>query len=108
MLRHAAWALLCAGVALAQAPAFKVDANLQSIAVRVADKRGRDISGLSQSDFTLLEDGKPQKIAFFGADHQPISLAVLLDSSTSMESSSKLAGVRALLPPLLKGSLPGD
>jgi len=108
MLRRAARALLYAGVAFAQAPVFKVDANLQSIAVRVTDRRGRDISGLSQGDFTVLEDGKPQKIAFFGADHQPISLAVLLDSSTSMESSSKLAGARVLLPPLLRGNLPQD
>ncbi len=64
--------------------------------------------GLSAQDFTILEDGRPQTISFFGAEDQPISLVVLLDSSSSMESSKKLAGVRALLGPLLHGNRPED
>jgi Ca-activated chloride channel family protein len=102
--------LLCASLALAQssAPLFKADVNLQSIAVQVTDKEGRDVRGLSARDFTILEDGHPQTISFFGAEDQSISLVVLLDSSSSMESSKKLAGVRALLSPLLHGNRPED
>ena len=102
--------LWSASLAAAQSavPVFKADANLQSIAVQVTDRQGRDVRGLSAADFTILEDGRPQKIAFFGAENQPISLAVLLDSSSSMESGEKLAGARTLLSPLLHGNLPGD
>jgi len=105
-----AYLVLCASLALAQsnAPLFKADVNLQSIAVQVTDKEGRDVRGLSARDFTILEDGRPQTISFFGAEDQSISLVVLLDSSSSMESSKKLAGVRALLSPLLHGNRPED
>ncbi|MGB7762274.1 MAG: VWA domain-containing protein [Bryobacteraceae bacterium] len=95
-------------MAQSQAPVFRADVNLQSIAVQVTDKAGRDVRGLSAADFIILEDGHPQKISFFGAEHQPISLVVLLDSSSSMESSRKLAGARTLLSPLLHGNRPED
>ena len=102
--------LLCASLALAQsqAPLFRADVDLQSLAVQVTDKEGRDVRGLSAADFTVLEDGHPQKISFFGAEDQPISLVVLLDSSSSMESSRKLAGVLTLLGPLLRGNRAED
>src|SRR5258708_434554 len=99
---------LAAAFSHAQPPTFKADTNLQSIAVQVTDKQGRDVAGLTAADFTILEDGHPQKVAFLGADNQPISLAVLLDSSSSMESSKKLDGARTLLRPLLHGNLPKD
>ena len=92
-------------LAHAQSPVvFKADSNLQSLAVQVTDRRGHGVRGLTASDFTVLEDGRPQKIAFFGAEDQPISLAILLDSSGSMESSRKLERARALLGPLIRGN----
>lgn len=98
-----------APVSLSQdTPVFTAEANLQSIAVEVTDRQGRDIRELTAGDFTLLEDGHPQKIAFFGAEEQPVSLAVLVDSSTSMRSGHKLEQVSEILPPLLRGNLPGD
>ncbi len=101
--------IVLAAVALCQdRPIFTAEADLQSIAVEVTDHQGRDIRGLTAADFTLFEDGRPQKIAFFGAEEQPISLAVLVDSSTSMRSGNKLERVQETLPPLLRGNLPGD
>jgi VWFA-related protein len=98
--------LLCAS--LSAQPVFVATTNLQSIAVRVADKHGREVHGLTASDFTILEDGHPQEIAFFGAENQPVSLALLLDTSWSMRSSNKLERARKLLMPLLRGNLPGN
>jgi len=101
--------LFCVSLSLAQSPpVFVSTTNLQSIAVRVVDKQGRNVHGLAASAFTLLEDGRPQQIAFFGAEDQPVSLALLLDSSWSMRFSHKLERARKLLAPLLSGSLPGN
>jgi VWFA-related protein len=89
-------------------PVFTAEANLQSIAAEVTDRQGVAVRGLTAADFTLLEDGQPQKIAFLGAEEQPVSLAVLVDSSTSMRSGHKLEHVSEILPPLLRGNVPGD
>jgi hypothetical protein len=59
------------GLAQAQEAVFHADANLQSIGVQVTDRRNRDMRGLTASDFTILEDGRPQKIAFFGTEEDP-------------------------------------
>ena len=102
--------LAFASLALAQSqePVFRADVNLQSLAVQVTDKQGAEVHGLSAADFAILEDGHPQKIAFFGAENQPISLLILLDSSSSMRSSRKLAGAWSLLGPLTHANLPED
>jgi VWFA-related protein len=101
--------LLCASLVPAQTPpVFVSNTNLQSIAVRVVDKQGRDVHGLTAPDFTLLEDGHPQQIAFFGEENQPVSLALVLDVSWSMRSGHKLEQARKLLAPLLSANVRGD
>jgi len=92
----------------AQQPLFRATTNLQTISAQVTDKKGNLIGGLTSSDFTLLEDGHPQKIAFFGAERQPISLAILLDTSRSMDFGGKLQRARALLGSLIARSRPED
>ena len=63
--------------ALAQTPSapagvtFKAEANLVIVDVTVKDKSGKAIEGLRPEDFTVREDGKPQKIAVF--EYQRIS-----------------------------------
>jgi VWFA-related protein len=44
---------------------FKAGANLVVVDVTVKDKAGNAIDNLSKTDFTVLEDGKPQKIDIF-------------------------------------------
>jgi Ca-activated chloride channel homolog len=100
--------LLCSSALLAQTPVFRSTTNLQSIAVQVVDKKGNFVPGLTVNDFTLLEDGHPQKIAFFGTHQQPVSLAILLDSSRSMDFGRKFDRARELLAPLFAGHDPKD
>jgi VWFA-related protein len=92
----------------APGPVFKSETDLQSVPVRVVDKQGKDVTGLGVNDFTLLEDGHPAKIAFFAAEHQPISLAILVDTSNSMSSSEKIGRIQSVLTPLLHASRPDD
>ena len=102
--------LLCSSLAIAQSesPVFVANTDLQLIAVRVVDKQGRDVQGLKSSDFTILEDNRQQQIAFFAAENQPMSVAVLLDTSSSMQSSQKLSRTRALLTRLFRAAVPND
>ena len=44
---------------------FKAGANLVIVDVTVKDKSGNAIDSLSKNDFTVLEDGKPQKVDIF-------------------------------------------
>jgi Ca-activated chloride channel family protein len=44
----------------------------------------RYVSDLEESDFEVFEDGAKQAIAFFSRTQQPIALAILLDTSASM------------------------
>lgn len=52
-------------------PTFKASANLVILDVTAKDKGGLTVEGLKSEDFTVLEDGKPQKISVF--EYQKIS-----------------------------------
>jgi len=56
----------------AQAPVtFKANSNLVIVNVSAKDKGGLPVEGLKAEDFTVLEDGKPQKVSVF--EYQRIS-----------------------------------
>lgn len=44
-------------------PQFKIGIDVRQLDVVVLDREGRPVRGLTAADFTILEDGKPQKIA---------------------------------------------
>jgi len=97
--------LLAALTAQAQ---FKANTNLQSVAVEVTDKQGHPVPGLTAADFSLSENGHPKKIAFFENENEPVSLAILLDSSDSMKANRKLDRARALIAQLIRAARPQD
>lgn len=76
-------------VASAQDPAqpsatFKVGTKLVEVAVVARDKRGRAV-GLSKDNFTVLDNGKPQDIAFFSVRSvRSLAAPRALDASTSV------------------------
>jgi VWFA-related protein len=47
---------------------IRTSTRLVQVNVVVQDKSGTPITGLKQGDFTLLDNGRPQKIAFFSAN----------------------------------------
>ncbi|MBK8304532.1 MAG: VWA domain-containing protein [Chloracidobacterium sp.] len=62
---------------------IKVTTQLVSVPVRVMDKRGRFIGGLTKENFKVTEDGKDQEIGLFSNEHEPFTVALVLDMSYS-------------------------
>ena len=54
-----------AGVQQSQAPVFKSKVEIVQLDVSVLDKHRQPVKGLTAENFTVLEDGKPQKIVGF-------------------------------------------
>lgn len=87
MLRLVSSALLAITVMgwQAQRPqTFRTSTDAVPVYVSVMGRDGLQIKGLQQSDFTLLDNGKPQPITYFSADRHPFALALLIDGRSSM------------------------
>lgn len=54
-----------------QTPVFRAITNLVQLDVSVLDKNRQPVRGLTAADFTVLEDGKPQRLAAFSAVDVP-------------------------------------
>ena len=102
-----ACALGAAGAAAAQdAPIFRGTAETVRVFVTVTDRDGRLVTTLTQDDFELRDEGKPQPIALFDNSPQPIRLVVMLDVSGSMEGNLPL--LRASAQQLFARLRPND
>lgn len=78
----------------AQEATFQTGARLVVEAVTVKDKKGKPIEGLTQADFALTEDGKPQTIAFVEAYRMPEERTTLEAYTASAVPVDKLARVQ--------------
>ena len=85
-----------------------VETDLQPLEVQVKDAQGDDVLGLSAKDFTILENGKPQQISFFGAGNDPASLVVLVDSAGSVDSDGRLGSAQAIAAQFMRSVRPED
>jgi VWFA-related protein len=56
----------------AQVPQFRAGVDLVQLDVSVLDRKGQPVRGLTATDFTVLEDGVPQRIQAFSAIDIPI------------------------------------
>src|SRR3954454_14123261 len=73
----------CVFNARGQDDTIKVNTAIVSVPVTVSDRDGRYIPDLKFSDFSLRRDGVDQKIDFFASTEEPISVAILIDTSQS-------------------------
>jgi Ca-activated chloride channel homolog len=68
----------------AEPPAIKVEVNEVIVPVTVTDYKNRFISNLDRRDFTIYENGREQKIAYFNREqNQPVVVGFVLDLSSS-------------------------
>ena len=87
------WILALAGVAGAaaalsaadqQQPTFRSGVRTVPVYATVTDSQGRLVPGLTRQDFEILDNKRPQALTLFSNEVQPITAAVLLDTSGSM------------------------
>ena len=63
--------------------AEKVSVDVVQITA-VVTEHGKFVSGLQQNQFTVVEDGVPQKVEHFSAEGAPLEIVVAIDVSESM------------------------
>jgi Ca-activated chloride channel family protein len=80
----------------AQAPSFRVGVELVSMNVTVTDAANRYVTDLEENDFQVYEDGVKQDVTLFNRTNLPIALAMLLDTSASMEARLPVAQEAAI------------
>jgi VWFA-related protein len=73
-----------------EAPLFKISVNFVQVPVIVKDKSGRLVPGLGPNDFTVYEDGVPQRLRFFTSDPFPLSAAVVVDTDLPSGTMKKI------------------
>lgn len=76
-------------------PSFRGGVDLVSLNVTVTEGT-KYVTDLNQDDFSVYEDGVKQDVTFFNRSNLPIALAVLLDTSASMESKLQTAQEAAI------------
>ena len=70
------------GVAIQPAPKIKLRSVLVSTPVTVRDGKGEMVNSLEESDFRVTDNGVPQRITHFDLGGDPISLVVVVETSS--------------------------
>jgi Ca-activated chloride channel family protein len=79
-----------------QRPSFRSTIDLVMLNVTVTGPGGRYVSDLSADDFQVLEDGRPQDVAYFSPANVPLSVSLVLDTSSSMDEEMALSKQAAM------------
>jgi VWFA-related protein len=75
---------LASGMWAQDVPTLSVNVNVVALLATVRDRNGRIVNNLTPDDFTLEEDGVPQKIRYFSRESDlPLTIGLLVDTSRS-------------------------
>ncbi len=77
-------------------PVFRAGVDVVSLSVTVTDKTGRYLQGLDEPEFSIFEDGVRQDVIFFSGTQLPTALALLIDTSASMNERMSTAQQAAI------------
>ena len=78
-----------------QQPSFRAGVDIVSLNVIVTEST-RYVTDLGSEDFNVFEDGVKQDVSFFNKTNLPIALALLLDTSASMDAKLSTAQEAAI------------
>jgi VWFA-related protein len=91
---------------ISEGDVVRVETQLVSVPAVVTDRNGHPLSGLRAENFTILEDGKPQRITNFATTETPFEIALLLDTSGS--TRDELGLIRDAANAFINALRPGD
>jgi Ca-activated chloride channel homolog len=66
---------------------YRGGVDLITLNVTVTDGQQRYVTNLGKGDFVVVEDGRPQKVAFFAHSGVPLTVALAIDTSGSMDTA---------------------
>ncbi len=82
--------LVGGGGLLAQQATFRTGTRTVAVYATVIDAQKRLVADLTQEDFEVIDNDKPQSIDLFIREVQPITVVVMLDTSASMTGNLEL------------------
>jgi Ca-activated chloride channel family protein len=85
---------------------IKKSVDLVLVPVTVTDPMQRLVTGLTQDNFQVFENKKPQEITHFSSEDAPVSLGIIVDTSGSM--ATKMDRVREAIAQFCVFSNPQD
>ena len=74
----------------------RVDSSIVLMNATIRDAKDRPVSGLTQKDFKIFEDGEQQQIISFETQEAPFATVILFDTSGSMEERISIARSAAI------------
>jgi len=77
-------------------PTFGVGIEVINLNVSITDSQSRYVTELGEKDFAVFEDGVRQELSLFTHENLPISLALLIDTSASMDEKLSVAQSAAI------------
>jgi Ca-activated chloride channel homolog len=75
----------------ASTESIRVSVNMTLIPVTVVDPFGRNVTGLTQFNFRLIDGSQERPIASFSREDQPVSVGLVFDCSASMRDKFLIA-----------------
>jgi VWFA-related protein len=79
-----------------QPPTFPTGIEIINLSLSVTDPRNNFVTDLKEPDFAVFEDGIRQDVSFYTHENLPISMAIMMDTSASMEEKLPAAQTAAI------------
>ena len=98
--------LAVAAISAQQPPTFRAGTLVVSLFTTVTDGDNKLVPNLTQADFEVLDNDKPQPLTVFREEHLPIRVVLMLDTSASLTASISL--VKAAAEQFIIRLLPED
>src|SRR5690242_1379936 len=65
-----------------QSPGIRIPVNIVTLPVAVSDTSGRAVLDLTQKQFQVFDEGKPQQIIRFDQGGDPLSIVLVIETSS--------------------------